>query len=85
MERVTCPASLAISDKDMAVAMDQVRMTEKIWERKKGAVDTEEMVVYPGANHGFTNRVDHFNENLPRQCQEAEDQAVRWFANYLKL
>ena len=80
--KVARPASLAIGDKDMSVTMEQVAITQKTWEAKTD-VDTE-VVVYPGANHGFTVRVDHFNENLLRQCKEAEDQAIVWMTKYLK-
>jgi dienelactone hydrolase len=80
VEKVVRPASMAIGDRDMSVTMAQVAIVQKTWAEKKD-VDTE-VVVYPGANHGFTVRVDHFNENLLKQCQEAEDQAVKWFEKH---
>ncbi|KAK3335623.1 Alpha/Beta hydrolase protein [Cercophora scortea] len=81
-QKVTKPASMAIGDKDMTVTMEQVALVQKTWGDMPD-VDTE-VVVYPGANHGFAVRVDPFNENLLRQCREAEDQAVAWFSKYLK-
>jgi dienelactone hydrolase len=82
VEKVAKPASLAIGDKDMSVSMAQISITQRTWDAMKD-VDTE-VVVYPGANHGFTVRVDHFNENLLKQCQAAETQAVSWFTKHLK-
>ena len=83
IEKVRKPISLAIGDKDMSVSMAQIETTQKAWAALKDVVDTE-VVVYPGANHGFTVRVDHFNEKLLEQCQAAEDQAIQWFTKYLK-
>jgi dienelactone hydrolase len=71
---------MAVGDKDMSVTMAQVAIVQKTWDNKQD-VDTE-VVVYPGANHGFAVRVDHFNANLLEQCQEAEDQAIKWFEKH---
>lgn len=81
VEKVRRPISLAIGDRDMSVSMSQVEITRKAWDALKGTVETE-IVVYPGANHGFTVRVDHFNGKLLEQCQAAEDQAVNWFKRH---
>ncbi|KAK3361103.1 Alpha/Beta hydrolase protein [Lasiosphaeria ovina] len=83
VDKVARPASLAIGDKDMTMTMEHIALTRRAWDAKKGVVDTE-VVVYPGANHGFAVRVDHFNENLLKHYQEAEEQAVRWFTKHLK-
>ncbi|KAK3368405.1 dienelactone hydrolase family protein [Podospora didyma] len=83
VEKVAKPASMAIGDQDMSVTMAQVGLTQKVWAEKRDVMETE-VVVYPGANHGFSNRVDHFNENLLKQARDAEDQAISWFAKHLK-
>lgn len=59
--------------------MDGVNKIKKIFE---GLQDVEtEVIVYPGAGHGFSIRADHSMEDgqAVRQATEAEEQAVAWF------
>lgn len=41
--------------------------------------DTHQVVVYPGAKHGFAVRGDRDDPWQKQRGEEAEDQAVRWF------
>jgi dienelactone hydrolase len=38
-----------------------------------------EVIVYPGAGHGFCVRGDPQNSNQVQQAKDAEDQAISWF------
>lgn len=80
-ENVTKPISVAIGDKDQVTPMSQVNVMRSVWQ---GLEDVPtELVVYPGAGHGFCVRVDSSNKNQFQQSEEAEEQALRWFEKYL--
>ncbi|CAJ0549945.1 Ff.00g065400.m01.CDS01 [Fusarium sp. VM40] len=80
-ENVTKPISVAIGDKDQVTPMSQVNVMRSVWQ---GLEDVPiELVVYPGAGHGFCVRVDSNNKNQFQQSEEAEEQALRWFGKYL--
>lgn len=50
----------------------------------EGKKDVEsEVVVLPGAHHGFAVRGDPNNAKEMEQAAQAEDQCVRWFAKHL--
>ncbi|KAG4252932.1 hypothetical protein FPRO03_08381 [Fusarium proliferatum] len=79
--KVTKPVSVAIGDKDLVMPISQINVIKTTWQ-SLGDISTE-VVIYPGAGHGFCVRVDPNNENQYRQSQEAEEQALRWFGKYL--
>ncbi|KAF5632036.1 Dienelactone hydrolase [Fusarium sp. NRRL 52700] len=74
------PVSVAIGDRDNFMSISQVNVMKEIW--KDLDTDTQ-VVVYPGAGHGFCVRVDKKNENLSQQSREAEKQALDWFMKHL--
>lgn len=78
VEPVRRPLSIANGDKDMALPIASVEKIKRILE---GISDVEsEVVVYPGAGHGFSVRADHTeNPRALKQAEEAEDQAVTWY------
>ncbi|KAF4944282.1 hypothetical protein FSARC_14715 [Fusarium sarcochroum] len=80
-EKVTKPVAVAIGDKDQVTSMSQVNIMKNVWQRL-GDIPTE-VIVYPGAGHGFCVRVDPNNKNQFRQSKEAEEQALRWFDKHL--
>ena len=80
-EKVAKPVSVAIGDKDLVTPISQVDAIRNTW-RSLGDISTA-VVVYPGAGHGFCVRVDPNNKNQFRQSQEAEEQALKWFKEYL--
>lgn len=71
------PVSVAIGDKDFAMSIQQVREMEGALKKIDGL--KSEVVVYPGAGHGFSIRADLANEKQAEQAAEAEDQAVKFF------
>ncbi|RBA09052.1 hypothetical protein FPRO05_07332 [Fusarium proliferatum] len=78
-EQIIKPVSVAIGDRDIVTSMSRVNLMKETWRD----LDTPtEMVVYPGAGHGFCVRVDEKNEDLFQQSKEAEKQALDWFATH---
>lgn len=71
--------SIAIGDDDGVMPMAQVRAAQKMLADRPD-VDAE-VVVYPGAKHGFAVRASRARPDSreTRQAEEAEGQAVEWF------
>jgi dienelactone hydrolase len=82
LEKVAKPVSVAVGDQDVVMSLAQVDVMKKIWADDLKDVATE-VVVYPGAGHGFCVRVDPKNKNLLQQSLDAEQQAIKWFTKYL--
>ena len=77
IKRIKKPVSIAIGDKDMVMSMAQVKQTQDVL---KGMENVKsEVVVYPGAGHGFSVRAELGNEKLLEQAAKAEAQAIDWF------
>jgi dienelactone hydrolase len=50
----------------------------------EGMKDVEsEVVILPGAKHGFAVRGNPEDKKEKEQADQAEDQCVRWFEKYL--
>lgn len=79
MEGLTMNLSYAIGDNDAVMNMQQVRQLQNILARKQD-VDSE-VVIYPGAQHGFAVRASRTKPDSQetRQAEEAEKQAIAWF------
>lgn len=71
--------SIAIGDDDGVMNMQQVKQAQTILATKEN-VDSE-VIVYPGAKHGFSIRASRAKPDSveTRQAEEAEKQAVAWF------
>lgn len=71
--------SIAIGDDDGVMGIKQVRQAEAILTAKSD-IDTE-VVVYPGAKHGFSIRASrHKPDSIEtQQATQAEEQAIAWF------
>ena len=82
IEKIDVPFSMAIGDADLVMGMKEVKNTRRILNSKKSSLQSE-VVVYPGAKHGFAVRGDPGNEKEKEQGLEAEDQANTWFENQL--
>ncbi|EWG42591.1 hypothetical protein FVEG_15456 [Fusarium verticillioides 7600] len=76
-EPIVRPVSVAIGDRDIVTSMSQFNVMKETW---KDLDTPTEVVVYPGAGHGFCVRVNEKNKNLFQQSKEAEKQALDWFA-----
>lgn len=42
----------------------------------------QEVVIYEGAGHGFSVRIDRTNPKQVEQAVKAEQQAIRWFSKH---
>ena len=74
---VNLPLSLAVGDVDMVMPIKQVQQAKEILEKK--GTDKHEVVIIPGAEHGFAIRARPEDEKAVQQGKQAEDQAVDWF------
>jgi len=81
LEGIKIPLSIAWGDKDMAVKFDEVKKAKEMVEKIEG-VDTE-VVIYPGAGHGFGVRADIGNKEVEKDYKQALDQAINWFKKHL--
>ncbi|OBU00694.1 hypothetical protein VE01_01327 [Pseudogymnoascus verrucosus] len=77
---VTVPLSIAVGDVDFVMKFPDVENAKSILE-KKG--DDHEVVVYPGAKHGFAVRGDPRDPKQKEQADQAEEQAIGWFSKWL--
>ena len=68
-----------MGDVDIVFSMAQVETTKEIL-KKKG--DMHEVVVIPGAKHGFAVRGAPDDEKAVEQGMQAEEQAVAWFEKW---
>ena len=80
-EKIRVPFSMAIGDADIVMGVKEAEKAKAILNSKDD--HKSEMIVYPGAKHGFAVRGDPGNEKEKTQGVEAEDQAVKWFATHL--
>lgn len=71
--------SIAIGDDDPVMGMKQVRQAKAILAGKSN-IDTE-VIIYPGAKHGFSIRASRAKPDSTetQQAEEAEEQAIAWF------
>lgn len=76
------PLSVAIGDEDDVWGMKEVEQAKAIL-ATKSELDTE-VVVYPGAKHGFSVRASRAvpDSKETRQAEEAERQSVAWFKKH---
>jgi dienelactone hydrolase len=75
--------SIAIGDDDGVMGIKQVREAEKIL---AGKTTDSEVIVYPGAKHGFSIRASRAQPDSKetRQAEEAEKQAIAWFQRHFE-
>lgn len=73
---------MAIGDKDVVTGPKIVEEIRNRLGQNRGRVESE-VVVYPGAKHGFAVRGDPGDEREKEQGLQAEEQAVRWFGKWL--
>jgi dienelactone hydrolase len=81
IEKIKQPYSVAIGDGDFALPIKGVKQMQEVLE---GMQDVEsEVVILPGAKHGFAVRGNPEDKKEKEQADQAEDQCVRWFEKYL--
>ena len=79
-DAVTLPLSVAVGDVDIALPLKQVESVKQILAAK--GKDTHEVVILPGAKHGFAVRARPNDDKAVQQGKQATDQAVGWFTNW---
>ena len=74
--------SIAIGDDDGVMPLKQVQAAQKML-ADKGDVDSE-VVIYPGAKHGFSIRASRWQADSKetKQAEDAEKQAIAWFQRH---
>lgn len=77
---VTLPLSVSIGDVDIALPLAKVQTTKDILEAK--GKDKHEVIIIPGAKHGFAIRAPLDDEKAVEQGLQAEEQAVNWFLKW---
>lgn len=85
VERVSRPLSVANGENDEFMGRRKMEVLRGVMEGKNaGAGEGRyEVVVYPGATHGFAVRRD-WDDDVQRGAKEgSEDQAVRFFRRFL--
>ncbi|MCJ1471223.1 hypothetical protein MMC07_009871 [Pseudocyphellaria aurata] len=78
---VTSPLSVIVGDKDMIMSLKEAEQVKGILQSK--GKDTHEMVIVPGATHGFATRARPNDNVAVQQGMQATEQAVRWFKKWL--
>ena len=80
IEAVNIPLSVAVGNEDMAMGgKDILKMKEILEVKKKG---DHEVVIMPGAKHGFAIRTDPKDEFQMECAEKAEVQAIEWFTRW---
>lgn len=80
IEPVNLPLSVAVGNEDMAMKGPLIVQMKEILEKKKAG--DHEVVIMPGARHGFAVRTDPKDEMQMSCAQRAEDQAIAWFTRW---
>ena len=84
IENALLPLSVANGDNDSFMGRENLAKLKQTLQGKNEELGSElhEVVVYPGAEHGFAIRRD-WNDQLQKDCRDkCEDQAVSWFRRY---
>jgi len=81
VENLVRPVSVAVGDVDMMWKIDSIKQAQKILEEKTAG--DYEVVVYPGAKHGFAIRGDPSDPKQKVMGDQAEEQALKWFGKWL--
>ena len=84
MDAVNGNLSIAVGDDDAVMDIKQVQQAKKILEAKTD-IDAQ-VVIYPGAKHGFAVRASKYEPDSQetKQAEEAEQQAISHFQRYFK-
>jgi dienelactone hydrolase len=80
IEAVTLPLSVAIGHTDMVMNEQTILKMKEILEVKKKG--DHEVVIMPGAKHGFAVRTNPEDKHQMACAEQAEEQAVNWFSRW---
>ncbi|KAE8440905.1 hypothetical protein EG329_006326 [Mollisiaceae sp. DMI_Dod_QoI] len=81
IEAITIPTSVAVGDEDMAMKAPQIQLMKETFEAKKSG--NFEVVIMPGAKHGFAVRTHPKDKHEVECAEKAETQAIEWFTRWL--
>ncbi|KAK4151630.1 protein AIM2 [Chaetomidium leptoderma] len=89
IEGVVRPLSVANGEDDQYMGREKMQKLKGIMEGKNGeggggggGEEKYEVVVYPGAKHGFAVRGDRDDPLQRERGEQSEEQAVRWFRRW---
>jgi dienelactone hydrolase len=77
------PLSIATGDVDMGIKIEMVNDIKTLLEGESKPKGQHEVVIYPGAKHGFAVRADPKDEGQTKSGVEAMKQAVTWFGKWM--
>lgn len=77
---VNLPLSVAVGDVDIVMPLKETEQVKQILAAK--GEDTHEVVILPGAKHGFAIRAAPNDEEGVKQGKQATEQAVSWFTKW---
>ena len=79
IEAVDRPTLIQVGDKDAMFSEDQIKQSQDIF---KGQKDCE-VVVFPGAVHGFSVRSDQNKEEEKKWKDQAAERAIKFLQKHL--
>jgi len=82
-DRVQKPLSVAIGDVDLGIKIEMVNDIKTLLEGQSKPKGQNEVVIYPGAKHGFAVRADPKDEGQTKSAGEAFKQAIAWFTQWM--
>jgi dienelactone hydrolase len=82
-DKVQKPLSIAIGDVDMGIKIDMVNDIKPLLEGESKPKRQNEVVIYPGAKHGFAVRAPPTDEGQTKSGVEAMKQAIAWFEKWM--
>ncbi|MCJ1386185.1 hypothetical protein MMC17_009311 [Xylographa soralifera] len=81
-EAIKLPLSVCCGDNDMVFGLKQLKQLKEILETKDK--EKYEVVIVPGATHGFAVRGSPLEENAIENGRQAEQQAVDWYNKWFE-
>jgi dienelactone hydrolase len=82
-DRVQKPLSIGIGDVDTGIKIDMVKDIKTLLEGETKPKGQNEVVIYPGAKHGFAVRADPRDDGQTKSAGAAMKQAIDWFTRWL--
>jgi dienelactone hydrolase len=82
-DNVKMPLSIAIGDVDMGIKIDMAKDIKTLLEGESKQSGQNEVVIYPGAKHGFAVRADPKDDGQTKSAGEALKQAINWFTKWM--
>jgi len=81
-QKVAIPMSVAIGDRDHSMKVEMVKDVKEILEGEKTNTTENQLIIYPGAKHGFAYRANPNDSDQVECAGKAMNQALRWFSKW---